>query len=38
MVKTIRFKPDGALSIDIVNVEHLTVEEVRQVAGLTIQA
>ena len=25
-------------SVDLVNVEHLTVEEVRQVAGLTIQA
>ena len=24
--------------VDVVNVEHLTVEEVRQVAGLTIQA
>jgi len=25
-------------SVDVVNVEHLTVEEVRQVAGLKIQA
>ena len=37
MVKTIRFKPDGAHSIDVVNVEHLTVEEVGQIAGLTIE-
>ena len=26
------------ISTDLVNIEHLTVEEVRQVAGLTIQA
>ena len=25
-------------SIDFINVEHLTIEEVRQVSGLTIQA